>query len=328
MFFSLSLFLLAVVIRLINLCHEQDRPTFTRIQVEEYAREVESGEQNPTVSSSLEGTDKSPGELQPSSFDPNRVSRAELDSMGLPAFVAGNMIRYRDAGGVYRQKEDLRRIYGMDSGLFRELLPFILLEEGQESAVMYSARTLVNESGTPPGTTESHDGITGHSKGITELHARHTESKEFTKSHWKVQHEMAVTPVELNSADTLDLLLLPGIGPVFASRILKYRSLLGGYHHPGQLLEVYGMDSARYLGIVPLLELDTSHIVGLDLNQAGYGELLRHPYLTPEHTRAIVAWREFCGSIESAESLREQGILGEADFLKVRPYLAVSDTVK
>ena len=35
--------------------------------------------------------------------------------------------------------------------------------------------------------------------------------------------------ISINSADSADLLPLPGIGPVFAGRIIKYRNLLGGF---------------------------------------------------------------------------------------------------
>jgi competence protein ComEA len=50
--------------------------------------------------------------------------------------------------------------------------------------------------------------------------------------------EPVFTPVELNSADSTDLVELYGIGPVFANRILKYRDLLGGFYSVNQLLEV------------------------------------------------------------------------------------------
>src|SRR5665647_1059817 len=50
-----------------------------------------------------------------------------------------------------------------------------------------------------------------------------------------------VNRLDLNSADSLHLLEIPGIGPVFASRIIRYRTLLGGYYAVDQLREVYGM---------------------------------------------------------------------------------------
>ena len=50
------------------------------------------------------------------------------------------------------------------------------------------------------------------------------------------------TLVELNMADTTTLKKVPGIGPVFANRIVKYRNLLGGFYAVSQLREVYGID--------------------------------------------------------------------------------------
>ena len=47
--------------------------------------------------------------------------------------------------------------------------------------------------------------------------------------------------IELNSADSLELLRLPGIGATFSRRIISYREFLGGFAHVNQLLEVYGI---------------------------------------------------------------------------------------
>jgi len=47
--------------------------------------------------------------------------------------------------------------------------------------------------------------------------------------------------VELNSADTIELTKIKGVGKAFARRIIAYRDLLGGYVRIDQLGEVYGM---------------------------------------------------------------------------------------
>ena len=78
---------------------------------------------------------------------------------------------------------------------------------------------------------------------------------------------------ELNSADSIDLVQLYNIGPTIARRILKYRSLLGGFFCKEQLLEVYGIDSSRFSDIAPYLTVNRSAIVPININTADINRL-------------------------------------------------------
>ncbi len=51
--------------------------------------------------------------------------------------------------------------------------------------------------------------------------------------------------LDLNLADSLDLILLPGIGPALARRILAQRTRLGGYKSIDDLVKVKGIGPAR-----------------------------------------------------------------------------------
>ena len=64
--------------------------------------------------------------------------------------------------------------------------------------------------------------------------------------------------VDLNAADTTELMKVRGIGSVFASRIVKYRSLIGGFQRKDQLQNVYGIDPERYAGIASQVYVDTT----------------------------------------------------------------------
>lgn len=61
--------------------------------------------------------------------------------------------------------------------------------------------------------------------------------------------------VNLNDADTTTLMLIHGIGPTFASRIVRYRDRLGGFTHKEQLLEVYGFTPELLNHIAPSCRL-------------------------------------------------------------------------
>ena len=128
-------------------------------------------------------------------------------------------------------------------------------------------------------------------------------------------------PIDINRADSADLLPLPGIGPVFAGRIIKYRNLLGGFANVEQLEEVYGMSIETLDLIKDGVDIDTSAIHKIQLNSATFRELLRHPYLEYEEVKAIVNYRDFKGTIQSFKELQSNYILSDSLLRQVLPYL-------
>ena len=127
-------------------------------------------------------------------------------------------------------------------------------------------------------------------------------------------------PIDINRADSAQLLPLPGIGPVFASRLVKYRDLLGGYASVDQLYEVYGISQETVDGIANRIFIDTTAVNMLDLNSATFRELLRHPYLEYEDVKAIVNYRDFAGTIQSIQELLDNYILPDSLMKRVVPY--------
>ena len=91
--------------------------------------------------------------------------------------------------------------------------------------------------------------------------------------------------INLNTADSMALMTLRGIGAVYASRIIKYRNLLGGYYDKSQILEVYGITKETY-------SLFCDDIVKIPVNTASFKEILRHPYFDYDMVVKIVRERE------------------------------------
>ncbi len=56
----------------------------------------------------------------------------------------------------------------------------------------------------------------------------------------------AVSPVNLNTADSAQLCTLPGIGPSKAAAILQYRAEHGGFQSPEELKQVSGIGDSSY----------------------------------------------------------------------------------
>lgn len=137
----------------------------------------------------------------------------------------------------------------------------------------------------------------------------------------KIFRKSAHVMVELNSADSMDLVQLYNIGPAFAKRILKYRARLGGFVEKTQLWEVYGMDSVRYNDIAPYVSVNSEDIELIDINSASVDQLKRHPYLDYYQAKAIVRMREQAGLYSDICDLKKVAIIDNETYNKILPYL-------
>ena len=126
--------------------------------------------------------------------------------------------------------------------------------------------------------------------------------------------------IRLNETDTTQWKKVPGIGSSYASRIVKYRELLGGYVRPEQLLEVYGMDNERYNRIAPFLTNDST-VKKTNVNKLEFKELLRHPYLNYKQVQVIVNLRRRNGEIISLSQLAMLDEFTSEDIDRLAPYL-------
>lgn len=276
-------------------------------QVEEIRRQVDSVkrlEQEKKKYTSWSGSSGSQGKVQsqpeadekvplaPRPFDPNTISYESLCAMNLSEYVSRNIISYRTAGGIFREPADLARIYGLGKEDYEVLLPYVVLYSGDDSQ---SAGENLPDSANYSTYLEKRTGPWGDT----------------------------LPPLELNRADSADLLALPGIGPWFAGRIIRYRKLLGGYVDPEQLMEVYGMDSARFSGIASLITVDSALVERIDLNTSSFQEIISHPYINMEETYAIFMYRDYMDTIPSAENILKDQIIDRDRFMRMAPYLSV-----
>jgi competence protein ComEA len=124
--------------------------------------------------------------------------------------------------------------------------------------------------------------------------------------------------IELNSADSITLEKLPGIGPSYSRRIIKYRTILGGYTDCRQLLEVYGFSNELFDKVRASVTVDPGLVKKINLNKDDFKAVNRHPYISYELTKAI--FKKRYQSPLTAESFR---VLAANDSIynAVLPYL-------
>ncbi|QNL52155.1 helix-hairpin-helix domain-containing protein [Olivibacter sp. SDN3] len=227
-------------------------------------------------------------------FNPNQLPVTEWEKLGLSEQQINNIKNYESKGGTFRTKEDFKKLYTITETDYENLEKYIAL----------------------PSRSDMKKPVTRNNENVL------NEKKE-KKVRYNAHPTAYVKTIELNAADSTDLLQLRGIGKVFASRIIKYRALLGGYSHPDQLLEVYGMDSLRYKEIKQYLWVDKAKIRSININEAEYETLIKHPYIKPKDANVIVQYRRQHGTFNALEELLSIDLFNDEYLLKIAPYLTL-----
>lgn len=130
--------------------------------------------------------------------------------------------------------------------------------------------------------------------------------------------------VNINTADTLLWEQLPGIGPVLASRIVRFRERLGGFYSIAQVGETYGLADSVFNKIQPLLRLSDVSLRKIDLNETDEKSLADHPYINTKLARIIIRYRNSHGPFRDVEGLKGIALVDDSIYRKLEKYLVVN----
>jgi competence protein ComEA len=138
--------------------------------------------------------------------------------------------------------------------------------------------------------------------------------------------KLKIEPVEnqfdINKADSAVLKSVHGIGPVLAGRIIKYRSLLGGYVSKDQFNEIYGIKDTVLLRLKASCFIDELFVAQhIKINFAEWKDLARHPYLGKNIANQIIKYRDASGPFQSIEDLKELKDLNDSLISRLQFYL-------
>ena len=215
-------------------------------------------------------------------FDPNSIGQKEWQKLGFSIKQIRVINNYVSKGGKFYKKEDLKKIYSISETQYALVEPYIRI-----TAAYIPFKSVKDEK---------------VSKSVSS------------------NNRIPVPLIELNLADSLSLLTVRGIGPSFASRIIRFRDRLGGFYTKEQLKEVYGLDSLKYSQIQDQVSIDARLIQKIDLNTANFEQLKKHPYLTYKQMNAIIQYRQQHGYFQSIEDLNKVAILNKEIIRKIESY--------
>jgi competence ComEA-like helix-hairpin-helix protein len=135
-------------------------------------------------------------------------------------------------------------------------------------------------------------------------------------------HRADAMPMDLNAATAEELEALPGIGPALAGRIVKYRSMLGGFHAVDQISECYGMPPETVDLVRNRLRISTLP-ARLAVNRVRL-DTVYHPYAARKVLRVIEAYKKQHGDLLDESDLRRAYPPDTAWIGRMLPYLDFS----
>ena len=129
--------------------------------------------------------------------------------------------------------------------------------------------------------------------------------------------------VDINYADSAELIKLYGIGPFLAQKIVKHREQLGGYHSIYQLLDIWGITDSLINQLSAQLSIGEIALKKLDINQLNTEQLKQHPYINWSIANSIEQIREQHGLYEKLEDIKKSVLINDSIYRKLLPYIAL-----
>ncbi len=182
-------------------------------------------------------------------------------------------------------------------------------------------KTLPNTDNSKAFTSKEHNRLPEKRTYFNNRSSKEGSGGDDSRSFSRTEKLEKGSKVNLNEADTALLMKIPGIGHAYATRILKYRKILGGYYSVEQLKEVYGMYQELYDEIIPFFEITTDSIVRMPVNTASLDKLKSHPYINFYQAKAILELRKKAGKINFIEELSMLEEFPPEELGKLKSYL-------
>ena len=152
-------------------------------------------------------------------FDPNTIDSMEALRLGIPQKQVNTLLRYRNKGGRFYNKEDIAKLYGLEKELVEKLIPFVVIQN-KESNRLYRNKL-----------SSTYNKFSSTYKNVDD---------------WSI---------DINTSDEKQWATQTKLNAAVIKNIIHYRNYLGGFTNLNQIKKVYGFNVADYYLLKPHLKL-------------------------------------------------------------------------
>ncbi len=219
-------------------------------------------------------------------FNPNTISFDQMILLGFDSILAKRISKYRNNKGQFLIKKDLLKIYDFPDDLYNDIVNYILLPE-----VIAFKRQI------GPGISDS------------------------IKNNKNEERALPIL-IDINVADTNQLMEVVGIGHILSNRIIKYRDLLGGFSNIDQLNDVYGLQGKSLENLKSVVYIDSLFTPDkIGINFSDWEEMVRHPYINSRLANDLLDLRSNKGYMNGIDQLRDIPYLNDSILKRIEPYI-------
>lgn len=222
---------------------------------------------------------------------------------GIGKVLSQRIINYRNALGGFEETSQISKVFNLKPEVFERVAPYLYVDPVTLPAWLSAKQEEKNNqpvAETPyPSNKQERNGPIA---SIEDNYAPNA-APEQTRSQARIGATRSMDPeliVDLNMADSAQLVQLPGIGSKLAPRIIRYRRMLGYFKSLSQLRNVYGLSETNYLLMTRQLRIgDTNTYPRKDLNASPAYRLAGYPSVSRQLSESIVKHRKQLGWYES-----------------------------
>jgi competence ComEA-like helix-hairpin-helix protein len=240
-------------------------------------------------------------------FNPNAVTAEQLRQFGFSKYQVKAFLGYREKLGSFKCIEEISKVYGIDDDLLLKISENLIWDNNadkvsdKEKGVIKDSLIWINlNQCTNAFWLDIVSSNVIRDSVLNLVNTYHIKKnlplgviKRFSETqllNWLYVNrgdllEENVELIDVNLADATQLKQLNGVGSKLATRIVKYRELLGGFCDVNQLNEVYGISDDLYEDLQSFLKVNRSGIRKLDTNS--FLSLKRHPYINARQAKEL-----------------------------------------
>ncbi|MEM8527086.1 MAG: helix-hairpin-helix domain-containing protein [Bacteroidota bacterium] len=250
-------------------------------------------------------------------FDPNTVDEANLVKLGLSEKAAKTFVKYRNRKGGFKQKEEMKKVYGLKEELYQKWLPYIQME---------TLPLVENE--------------------------KSTAKKELTETAPVAVELFAFDPNTVTEEELKKL----GVPKKMRNNLLNYREAGATFQQKEDIKRLYSFTEKEYDRIADYIVIEPKETlppiaqneeftpknanipssydavvqpkVIIDINKATAEEWQQLRGIGPAYANRIVKFRTALGGFSSVDQISETYNLPDSTFQKVRLSLRPSPVFK